>query len=107
MIFEEILKTSKKIHNGRTVLEVLCSVQEEVGELAKEIRIKYGKSYKKPDVDGVFGESIDIIAAVVDIMYVDNPDITEAEVLEHLKKKLHKWETKETEHQHFIDSKSI
>lgn len=98
MIFEQVIETSKKINNGRTVSDVLCSVTEELGELAKEVRIKYGKSYKKPDKDGVFGESIDIIAALIDLMYVDNPELTEKEVAEYLQQKLKKWETKEKEH---------
>lgn len=99
MIFEQVIETSKKINNKRTVLDVLCSVQEELGELAKEVRIKYGNSYKKPDKDGVFGESVDVFAALIDLMYVDNPELTEKEVSDYLQTKLNKWETKEKDHE--------
>ena len=98
MIFNTVIETSKRIKNGRTPFEVFCSVEEEVGELAKEMRIKYGRSYKTADEDGVFGECVDIISALIDLMYLDNPDLTEEEILPYLKKKLNKWETKEKEY---------
>ncbi|URQ03619.1 hypothetical protein PVA23_242 [Vibrio phage PVA23] len=46
-MINEILASSKRIDNGRTVKDVHMSVVEEVGELATEVRVKYGTSYKK------------------------------------------------------------
>lgn len=94
-----ILNTCKKIKNSRHPYSVLCSVTEEVGELAKEIIISQGDSYKTADVDGPIGESIDIILAATDMIYLHQPDITDEELLELTKKKLHKWKTKVEEHQ--------
>ena len=95
MIVNEILKISKSVNNGRSPLDVICSINEESGELSKEVRIKYGTipSYKTPDEDGVFGESCDILLAVVDMIYLDNPNVTEDEILNKVKEKLSKWTT--------------
>lgn len=97
-MIEETFLRSKRIVNGRTVKDVMCSVSEEVGELATEVRIKYGQSYKEPGKDGIQGEAIDAIAAILDLMYVDNPSITKEEILRTLDYKLNKWELQESQH---------
>lgn len=91
------LSMSKIIKNDRTVQDVLCSVIEEVGELGTEVRVKYGTSYKEPGPDGVMGEAIDGILALIDLIYVDNPEVTETEIMNHVFKKLTKWYMKELE----------
>ncbi|AAQ64106.1 hypothetical protein KVP40.0035 [Vibrio phage KVP40] len=97
-MINEILASSKRIDNGRTVKDVHMSVVEEVGELATEVRVKYGTSYKNADVDGILGEAVDGILCLVDLIYVDNPNITEAEIMNVVRNKLAKWERKENEH---------
>ena len=97
-MIDETLARSKRIKNGRSCQDVLSSVMEEVGELATEVRIKYGQSYKEPGKDGIQGEAIDAIAAIIDLMYVDNPDITKEEILRYLDYKLNKWELSESAH---------
>ncbi|AUR85796.1 hypothetical protein NVP1081O_061 [Vibrio phage 1.081.O._10N.286.52.C2] len=93
-----VLATSKRINNGRKPYDVLASATEELGELSTEVRVKYGCSYKTPDVDGILGESVDGILCLIDMIYVDNPEITEADVMQVVRNKLAKWERKETEH---------
>lgn len=94
-----ILNTCEEIKNGRHPYSVLGSIVEEVGELGKEIVISQGDSYKTADVDGPIGESIDVILAATDMIYLHKPDITDEEILEIAKKKLLKWKTKVKEHQ--------
>lgn len=96
-MFETVINYSKKIDNGRTRQSVLAAVMSEVGELAEEVNISEGMSYKTPGPDGVFGEAIDVIAATADLIYVDNPNITPEEVHEQLLRKLDKWLMKTTE----------
>ena len=97
-MIDETLLRSKRINNGRTVTDVMCTVAEEVGELATEVRIKYGQSYKEPGKDGIQGEAIDAIAALIDLIFVNNPDITKEEILRYLDYKLNKWELMESKH---------
>lgn len=88
-----ILQTSHSINNGRSPYNVLTHLTSEVGELATEIEIKYGMvKNKQPGKDGVIGEAIDIIICAVDIIYIENPQITIDEILDIVKSKLVKWE---------------
>ncbi|AGN30084.1 hypothetical protein VPFG_00082 [Vibrio phage nt-1] len=97
-MINEVLEVSKRVDNGRCVRDVLASAVEEQGELATEVRIKYGTSYKTADVDGIIGEAVDGILCLLDLIYVDNPDVTEAEIMQVVRTKLAKWERKESEH---------
>lgn len=96
-MIDETLEVCKRIKNDRTVYDVLASINSELGELAEEIRIKYGSSYKKPGVDGIFGEGIDVILCVIDILYVDNPNISKDDIISKVTEKLTKWEKCENE----------
>ena len=97
-MIDETLAVSKRIVNSRTVQDILCTVQEEVGELATEVRIKYGQSYKEPGKDGIQGEAVDAIAALLDLIYIDNPAVTKEEIILNLNVKLAKWELSESAH---------
>lgn len=90
---ENIIKTSKSIDDGRTRSDVLSAMMTEVGELAEEVRVQKGLS-QKGDVDGVFGEAVDVILCAVDMIYVDNPDITVKEIEDYIALKLKKWVAK-------------
>ena len=69
---------------------------EEVGELSTEVRVKYGTSYKEGDKDGILGEGCDAILCILDLIYVDNPDISSEKIIEILKFKSSKWLAKES-----------
>ena len=90
-MIKKILKTSRKISNGRTRASVLAYLMEEVGELATEVNIKEGHSGKKEGKDGIIGEAVDVVLCAIDIMYVENPDITTSEIEAIMEKKLAKW----------------
>lgn len=96
-IIGQILEISKLIKTERDRTDVLCSVMEEVGELGTEVRIAKGSSYKVAGEDGVLGESVDAILALVDMIYVDNTDITVGEIHAIIYSKLNKWQLKESQ----------
>lgn len=83
---------------GRTRYSVLAHAQSEMGELAQEITIVEGHSYKKASVDGVVGEAVDTILALVDLIYRHQPDITEAELVSIAQLKGQKWITSLMKH---------
>ncbi|MEY8802119.1 hypothetical protein AB9K35_17720 [Leisingera sp. XS_AS12] len=56
------------IDNGRTALDVLDYTLTELGELAEEIIIARGASYKAPGKDGVAGEAIDLALCLIDLL---------------------------------------
>ena len=91
---KEILLASKAINDGRSRYAVLAKAGEEFGELAQEVMISEGDHYKKPGKDGVIGEAIDLMVCCTDLVYSIAPEITEEEMIEILKLKLHKWKTK-------------
>ena len=78
----------------RTVSSIMFQVMEEVGELSTEISIVNGTSYKKPSADGVVGEAIDAIVALLDLIYRFDPLITEEEISLIAKMKCDKWISK-------------
>jgi hypothetical protein len=64
---------------------------EELGELATECKIANGRSYKTAGPDGIVGEAIDGILCNLDMIYVENPDLTEDEFNSMVKAKCEKW----------------
>ena len=90
-IVDTTINISESINNGRTVSDVLTHLVTEVGELAQEVIISNGKSYKEPGVDGVTGEAIDVMLCALDIISLENPGCTEQDLFEHVVKKLNKW----------------
>jgi hypothetical protein len=77
--------------NLRTKYAVLAKGMEEMGELSQEIMISLGQHYKKPGKDGVIGEAIDVIVCMADLIFHENPNLTEQEVQVLLAAKLAKW----------------
>lgn len=88
---------SDKIDNSRTIENVLTHMTTEVGELALEISIAQGRSYKDASEDGVVGEAVDVILCALDIIRIYDTAITEADILAIANRKLAKWEQKEEE----------
>lgn len=82
---------SERIKDDRTLSDVLGHAMEELGELATEIKIANGKSYKKAGPDGVIGEAVDLINCALDIIYLAKPDFTEEELMGIQVAKCDKW----------------
>ena len=93
-LVQVVLETAKlgDIHdNNRTPETIMFHVMEEIGELSTEINIAAGRSYKQPSADGIVGESIDAIVALLDVIYKHQPDITEEEIVKIASLKCRKW----------------
>ena len=89
-IYSIISTFSKEIRTGRKPKDVFLQVVEEVGELGKEIRVKYDPNYyKKGDEDGILGESCDILIALIDILTIEG--FSREEIEETVLKKCIKW----------------
>lgn len=80
--------------NDRTQYSVLASITSELGELADEVNINQGYSYRQPGDDGVVGEAVDIIASAIDLIRMSNPEITEDQICAIAKRKCDKWLSK-------------
>jgi hypothetical protein len=93
-LFNVVNDTSKDVRAVRSETAVMMHVMEEVGELALELAIHNGTSYKKAGDDGVVGEAIDSIICLLDLIYVHNPNITEEELVAIATKKCQKWRDK-------------
>jgi hypothetical protein len=92
-----ILDTSRiadTFHTTRSLNSVCHATTAEMGELAEEVSIAMGDSYKTPGPDGINGEGVDLIISGLDLLYVNNRNITEAELMAIAKPKLEKWLTK-------------
>lgn len=61
-IFERIDVLTQRDLQHKTLIQLYASLAEEVGELARELKIHhkvYGNTYKQPD-EGIKGESVDV-----------------------------------------------
>lgn len=96
-IMQLIWETSKRIRDHRNKYKVYAKAGEEMGELSQEIMIDEGDHYKEPGKDGVIGEAIDVIICMGDMIYQQDPEITEQEVLAIAERKLNKWIEKDNE----------
>ena len=72
-MFETVRDYSIMIKDDRTIDDILNHTMEELGELTEEIQIKYGWIEDDAGPDGIVGESIDILACVLDMIH--NVDI--------------------------------
>lgn len=92
-MFNLIETYSKEIQNGRTPMGVSFAIMEEVGELARELRVKYDDTcYKEEGKDGILGESCDILISLIDLLVLEG--FTEEQILETIKEKCEKWKNK-------------
>jgi NTP pyrophosphatase (non-canonical NTP hydrolase) len=82
---------SSEIDDDRTTSDILIHLMTEVGELAEEIEIHKGRSYKSAGADGVVGEAIDVIACALDIIHQHDSTITEDQLVAMIIPKLQKW----------------
>ena len=88
---EAVFAASDEINNERTLQDILTHLVTEVGELATEIQIQEGKSYKIEGKDGVIGEAIDVIACALDIIHIAEPGFTDLDLQVGMQRKLQKW----------------
>lgn len=79
------------VDDGRSVTDILIHLTTEVGELAEEVQISQGKSYKPRGEDGIVGEAIDIILCALDIIHKTDPNMDELDIEIYAKMKLNKW----------------
>lgn len=94
-LVSEIIKTSIQVQNTRNIQDVLTHATTELGELAQEVQIAGGKSYKQPGPDGVVGEALDVIACMIDMIYIHYGVLADEEYLVSLvKPKMEKWKEK-------------
>ena len=95
---DNILKMVKfysyNISNNRSLSDILIHTMEELGELATEVKIETGRSYKTASVDGIIGESIDVIICALDMIFQHSPEITEQEICDIVNMKCAKWKNK-------------
>jgi NTP pyrophosphatase (non-canonical NTP hydrolase) len=77
----ESAKLADKYHNTRTMNTILNHAMSEMGETAEEINIVKGEK-SQPGPDGVIGEALDTIAALLDLIYVVNPNLTEKQLVQ-------------------------
>lgn len=82
----------------RTAQSIVGNTVSELGEVAIEVNIEAGHSYKKPSEDGVVGEAVDTILCLLDLIYKHSPNITEEELEFFAVKKGSKWISKLKEH---------
>lgn len=82
------------VKNHRTPAGVMLKVQEEVGELALEVAIESGLSYKEPGKDGILGEAADVIISTIDVAFTAGH--TEQELINAIHEKLKQWKYKAT-----------
>lgn len=91
-MYNLIKQYSQEIKDNRDKNKVYLKVAEEMGELSQEINIQNG--FVKPEKggpDGVIGEAMDAIISLFDIIYLENPNITEEELMQIAKNKCDKW----------------
>lgn len=97
-IIEIVKEYSNKIKNDRKPIEIALQVSSETGELMDEVRrSEVPGFYKKPGVDGVLGESCDVMIAVLDLLF--KKGYTEKDITDTIKKKCEKWYNKMTSKQ--------
>ncbi len=75
----------------RTPSSILNHAISELGEIAIEINIENGRSYKQPGPNGVIGEAVDAIVTLLDLIHKQDPDITEEQIVAIAHAKCGKW----------------
>ncbi len=96
-VIEIVREYSERIKDGRSRQDIMGCCVEELGEVATEIKIAEGRSYKEAGPDGIVGEYIDLIAGALDGIHKEDPTMTYEEFVGYLVLKCIKWETKVNE----------
>lgn len=94
-LITQILATCGEIRDDRTKSDILRAIGEEFGELCTELAIEKGFKKRDASVDGVIGESLDLIISAVDMIHRSMPEFTPQAIEHALERcattKLSKW----------------
>lgn len=93
-VITEILDVCREIKSDRSVGTIFVNLEGEMNELYNEIWDSLGDDQTNHGEDGIVGEAVDVILCAVDIIYKDNPLISEVEISRIVAKKLAKWRAK-------------
>ena len=77
------------VKNDRTLDTTFKHASSEMNELA--IEIKRHNEGEEPGDDGIIGEAVDVIACMIDLIHMVNPNIESHQVAAVMVKKLDKW----------------
>lgn len=91
-LISTVFEQCNKIDVARSPISIMLKVSEEVGELSTEVAVQAGLSYKNAGVDGVLGESADVMIAIIDLVYKSGYSQKQLEDMMELK--LAKWRDK-------------
>ncbi|MCS4089404.1 hypothetical protein [Rhizobium sp. BK176] len=76
---------SMEIHNDRSLVDALGSVERETAELRTEVE------NGSKGVDGIKGEAIDVFNSTLDVLFLAHPEITMEEIDAIMEAKCRKW----------------
>lgn len=79
---------------NRTSYSILASAMSELGELAQEVAVMNGHSYKTHGPDGIAGETVDVIVSLLDLIHICCPTMTEDRLADLVQSKCNKWISK-------------
>lgn len=96
-----VRRYTKNIRNGRTPATIIRHMRGEVEELQEEID---GTGDGR---DGIVGESIDIIACALDMIFEVQPDITDEQIDAIMEAKCAKWARKVNEGAYETEGKGM
>lgn len=82
-IVQGVLNVCQTIDSPRTIHTVFDHMLSEVHELEME--------FNSLGEDGVIGEAVDVILCALDVIYQDNPNVTEDDIARVVERKLTKW----------------
>lgn len=87
--FDIVRFFSKEIQNGRSLADIMRHTKSEMAELDDELAlVEAGAEEGK---DGIVGEAIDVIACMMDLIFVHAPNTTDAQLTLLLLQKCEKW----------------
>jgi len=86
---DEIKKLADmELEKSGSMFALLAGAGEELGELSREVTIKYGDTYKQSD-EGVKAEAVDLTIAALCLFFAEGG--TKEELIEIMAKKNAKW----------------
>lgn len=87
-LIELVRRYSVEIEDNRTPNQILKHLKGEVDELHNEVFTD------NPGPDGIAGEAIDVIVCALDLIFTNNPEMSNETIVEYARKKCDKWKNK-------------